>query len=88
MKEALDKALLLFYQDSEAPTCLMTDASNTAVGAVLQQQINNTCHPISFFSRKSSSAEICYSAFDRELPAVTKQLNTFSFSLKVNHFMS
>ena len=36
-KEALAKASLLSYPDSEAPTCLMTDASDTAVGAVLQQ---------------------------------------------------
>ena len=41
-KEALAKASLLSYPDSEAPTCLMTDASDTAVGAVLQQYINDT----------------------------------------------
>lgn len=36
-KEALANASLLAYPTPDAPTCLMTDASDTAVGAVLQQ---------------------------------------------------
>ena len=36
-KEALAKASLLSYPKTDAPTCLMTDASDTAIGAVLQQ---------------------------------------------------
>ncbi len=39
------------------PTCLMTDASDTAVGAVLQQNINGKWNPISFFSKKTTPAE-------------------------------
>ena len=41
-----------------------------AVGAVLQQYIAGTWHPISFFSRKMKPAETRYSTFDRELLAV------------------
>lgn len=51
-KEALANASLLSYPQSDAPTCLMTDASDTAVGAVLQQHINGSWHPISFFSER------------------------------------
>ena len=36
-KEALGNATLLYYPKPDAPTCLMTDAPNIAVGAVLQQ---------------------------------------------------
>lgn len=41
-KEALANASLLTYPTAEAPTGLMTDASNTAVGAVLQQYVDGT----------------------------------------------
>jgi len=41
-KAALPKASLLVYPSPDTPTCLMTDGSDTAVGAVLQQHINGT----------------------------------------------
>ena len=47
-KEALAKATLLSYPQRDAPTLLMTDASDTAVGAVLQQHIRGCWHPITF----------------------------------------
>ncbi len=46
--------MLLSYPQPDAPTCLMTDASDTAV---LQQNINGKWNPISFFSRKMTPAE-------------------------------
>jgi len=39
IKDALAKASLLVHLISDAPTCVMTDASDAAVGAVLQQFI-------------------------------------------------
>jgi len=48
----------------------MNDASDTAVGAVLQQFIDGCWCPIVFFSRKLNTAESEYSAFDRELLAI------------------
>ena len=39
IKEALANSTLLFHPKSGAPTCIITDASDTAVGAVLQQKI-------------------------------------------------
>ena len=69
-KEALAPASFLSYPAPDVPTCLMTDASDTAVGAVLQQDIKDSWHPISFFSKKMTSTEKRYSTFDRELMAV------------------
>ena len=69
-KDALAKASLLTYPTPNAPTCLMTNTSDTVVGAVLQQHIDNTWKPISLFSHKMTPAETCYSTFDRELLAV------------------
>ena len=43
----------------------MCDASDFAVGGVLQQYINNVWQPLSFFSKKLTHAETPYSAFDR-----------------------
>ena len=85
-KDALVKATLLSYPKLDAPTCLMTDASDTAVGAVLQQLVNGTWQPISFFSKKLCPAETRYSAFDRELLAVYLAIKHFRHFLEGRHF--
>ncbi|MDA8002237.1 MAG: reverse transcriptase domain-containing protein, partial [Alphaproteobacteria bacterium] len=66
-KEALANASLLTHPKPDAPTSIVTDASEVAVGAVLQQHINQVWCPIAYFSRKLQPAETRYSAFDREL---------------------
>ena len=85
-KDALTNATLLSYPKSDVPTCLMTDASNTAVGAVLQQHINGTWHPISFFSKKLKPAETRYSTFDRELLAIYLVIKHFQHLLEGRQF--
>ena len=70
IKLALTQATLLVHPAPDAPYCLMTDASNTAVGSVLQQNINGIWHPISFFSKRQQPAEAKYSTFSRELLAI------------------
>ena len=85
-KDALANASLLSYPQPDAPTCLMTDASDTAVGAVLQQHIKGTWHPISFFSRKMTPAETRYSTFDRELLAVYLSIKHFRHLLEGRQF--
>ena len=85
-KDALAKASLLTYPTPNAPTCLVTDASDTAVGAVLQQHISDTWKPISFFSRKLTPAETRYSTFDRELLAVYLGIKHFRYFLEGRPF--
>ena len=46
IKTALADATLLFHPKQDAPTCIMTDASSCAVGAVLQQYIDTQWCPI------------------------------------------
>ena len=72
-KEMLARATMLFH----ALTSIMTDASNKAVGAILQQKLGADWHPISYFSRKLNVAETKYSAFDRELLAVYLAIKHF-----------
>ncbi|PIK36591.1 reverse transcriptase [Apostichopus japonicus] len=49
-KRALANATLLTHPDSSKPLSLMVDASDKALGGVLQQNIEGVWHPISFFS--------------------------------------
>lgn len=64
----------------------MTDASDTAVRAVLQQYTRGSWRPISFFSRKLSPAENRYSTFDRELLAVYLAIRHFRHHLEGRQF--
>ena len=61
------------YHIPDAPTCIVTDASDTAVDAVLQQRIGEDWSPIAFFSKKLQPSETCYSAFDHKLLATYLQ---------------
>ena len=85
-KEALAAASFLSYPAPDVPTCLMTHASDTAVGAVLQQHIKGSWHPISFFSKKMTATEKRYSTFDRELLAVYLATKHFRHFLEGREF--
>ena len=76
-KEVLAQATLLSYPKPDALTSIMTDASDIAIGAVLQQYIDNQWQPISYFSHKLSPTECCYSTYDRELLAVYQAIKHF-----------
>ena len=76
-KETLADATLLNHPKPSAPTCIVTDASETALGAVLQQLINGIWSPISYFSKKLKPAETRYSTFDRELLAIYLAIKHF-----------
>lgn len=85
-KTALAEATLLIHPKPDAPTCLMTDASNTAVGAALQQYTGHTWEPIAFFSKKMKPAETRYSTFDRELLAIYLAVKHFRHFLEGRSF--
>ena len=78
-KTALQHSVLLHHPDPSAPLTLTTDASDSAVGAVLAQA--DDC-PISFFSKKLTDAEKKYSTFDRELLAVFLAIKQFRHILE------
>ena len=65
IKVCLAKPTMLSHPKVDAPTFIMSDASNTAVGVVLQQFVDGVWHPISYFYHKLSLAETKYSTFDR-----------------------
>ena len=70
VKDALSSATLLHHPHVENPTFhIVSDASNFAVGAALNQFIDGENRPIAFFSKRLSQTQRAYSAFDRELLA-------------------
>lgn len=74
MKEALATATLLVHPKPNALTSLMTDASDSTVGGVLQQYVNGQWQPISFFSKPP---ETRFSTFDQELLAIYLSIKHF-----------
>ncbi|CAH8508541.1 unnamed protein product [Dicrocoelium dendriticum] len=88
IKQALSNATALSHMktDVDAPLVLRTDASQTAVGAVLQQLINNQPQPLSFFSKKLQPAQTRYSTFGRELLAIYLAIKHFRHLLEGRTF--
>ncbi|BHF70830.1 hypothetical protein SprV_0401388300 [Sparganum proliferum] len=86
IKTSLADATLLTHPAPEAPLSLMVDASTVAVGAVLQQHINNSTRPLAFFSKKLSPAEARYSTFGRELLAIYLAVKHFRHFLEGRDF--
>ena len=66
----------------------MTDASDEAVVAALQQYVKDTWHSISFLSKKFKPAETRYSALNRELLAIYLAIKHFDTSLMATSSMS
>ena len=77
IKICLAKATMLSHPKLGTLTSIMSDASNTPVGVVLQQHVDGVWHSITYFSRKVSSAETKYSTFDRELLAIYLAIKHF-----------
>ena len=86
IKHALAQATLLFHPKPDAPTCIMTDASNVAIGAVLQQLIDGQWCPVSFFSTKLRPAETRYSTYDHELLAIYLSIKHFRHFVEGRNF--
>jgi cleavage and polyadenylation specificity factor subunit 1 len=85
-KEALARATLLVHPKPDAPLAVFTDASDLAVGVVLQQRVDGAWKPLDFFSRKMSSGERKYSAFDRELLAIYRAVRHFRHMVEAREF--
>jgi hypothetical protein len=75
-KAALIAAVPLAHPFPRAVLALATDASNTHVGAVLQQQVGQHWQLLGFFIKKLSKTKVNYSTFDRELLAAVSGKKT------------
>jgi hypothetical protein len=86
-KASLSRAMLLAHPEPTAQLALVTDASTSAMGAMLQQLVNNTWQPQAFFSKNLNPAQQKYSAYDRELLAVYEAVKHFRHMLEARHFI-
>lgn len=86
IKQALADATLLVHPTPDAPTCIAIDASDIAVGAVLQQYVDDQWCPVAFFSRALKPAEVRYSTFDCELLAIYLAIKHFRYFLEGRTF--
>ncbi|GBN27325.1 Retrovirus-related Pol polyprotein from transposon 297 [Araneus ventricosus] len=79
-RKDLANATLLSFPNLDSPLALFTDASDYAVGSVLQQFEEDSWKPFAFFSKKLTNAQKGYSTYDRELLEYTFRFNNSSIS--------
>ena len=78
-KQALSDYTMLVHPDTTAPLSLTVDASDVAVGGVLEQfsEAKKQWEPLGFFSKHLRKPERKYSAYDRELHAIYMSIRHF-----------
>ena len=88
LKGALMKTPVLLLPNLDIPFTVTTDASQTAIGAVLTQlgQDDGLSHPVAFESRKLKEAEQNYPVHELELLAIVHALRTWRVYLLGRHF--
>ena len=79
-------ATLLVHPSATATTCLAVDASDVAVGGVLEQFLDGSWKPLAFFSKKLNNAQKSYSTFDRELLAIFLAVKHFTYFIEGRQF--
>ncbi|GFU74930.1 retrovirus-related Pol polyprotein from transposon opus [Trichonephila clavipes] len=85
-KQALADAALLAHPSPSAPLALHVDASDYAIGGALHQVVDSELQPLAFFSRKLTSSEKSYSAYERELLAIYSAIRHFRYMLEARDF--
>ena len=86
IKEALASATMLHHPDPSLPLSLTTDASDVAIGAVLEQRGPQGWEPLAFFSKKLSDSQQKWSPYDRELHGVHKAVRHFKHMVEGRTF--
>lgn len=82
VKTDLAEATMLTHLIPSAPISIMVDASDFAVGGVLQQHVEDSWKPVAFFSKRLQPAETRYSTFSRELLAIYLTIRHFRHLLE------
>lgn len=66
-KQQLAQAIMLAHPAERARLIPITDASDTAMGAALEQIVDGIRQSLGFFSRRFMLTQTRYSTYDREL---------------------
>ena len=78
-------APILRLLDFERQFVVTTDASDVAVGAILEQNFGFGLQPIVFASRKLNATEIRYLAYEREMLGMVWALGQWKHYLQNPH---
>ncbi|XP_015124915.1 uncharacterized protein LOC107046731, partial [Diachasma alloeum] len=84
-KKQLQDATLLVYPDTSLPWAVFTDASEFAIGAVLQQRRGTVWEPLAFFSKKLQPSLRKRCPYDRELHAIYEAVRKFRHIFEGRH---
>ena len=85
LKISLATAPVLRLPDFDHQFVVTTDASDVAIGAILQQDVGSGLQPIAFASRKLQQAEVRYSAYERELLGIVWALGQWKHYFQGPH---
>lgn len=86
-KQELANAAILSHPVPNAKLALKVDASNFAIGSVLEQLVNESWQPLGFFSKRLNTTQEKYSTYDRELLAIYKSIGYFRHLLEAREFI-
>ena len=86
IKNVLAQATLLVHPKPDSPINVMADASDVAIGGVLQQYLEGKWCSLSYFSHKLSAPEQRYSTFNWELLAMYCAIRHFRHFLEAREF--
>ena len=82
LKAALTSAPVLAFPDHKLPFVVGTDASDFAIGAVLQQDHGTGLQPLAFLSTKLNDAERNYPVHEKELLAIVRSIHQLGHHLR------
>ena len=77
LKAKLSVAPILTGPDWSIPFHISTDASDTAIGGVLNQKEGQETYAIYFISKNMTTAELNYTVTEKEFLAVVYSINKF-----------
>ena len=78
LKRALTEELELFQLEPDQPFVMKTDASDHAIGAVLEQEREGKMVPVAFFSRKLGGSQLNWTAREKETYAIVSALRKWA----------
>ena len=77
LKTSLSVAPVLHHPDPKKPFKLFTDASHTAIGAILTQEEDGVDRPLAYLSHKLSGCQLRWATIEKEAYAVIYSLKKF-----------
>lgn len=80
-KRLLCTTPVLIIADQERPFMIHADASDFAIGAVLEQDQGKGLQPVAYLSKKLNSAQCSYTVYEKELLAIVTALREWKHYL-------